>query len=535
LERVMNIGITLKNYRCFPEDQPATFRLEKGFTALVGSNNAGKSTLLKFFWEFRGLFDALTNTNALMSALQAARNSLNFASTIRDQTEVFSNRNGQGLTVEFDFTQIDANQLPAPQAPFPTRLVVEFDRATKTWVAKAYINESAIPSNPLQFTTRANTTLVRHEDEDVADLAAILTMAQKLKQCLYIPAYRNAINVGATQPYFDIQTGQAFIAQWRAWRAGDLVEHRRAARRLTDTIRDIFKYDHLEVNAANNNETLELSIDDQSYLLPELGSGIAQFFIVLANAAIKKPSFVLIDEPELNLHPSLQRDFLQCLASYATEGVVFATHNLGLALVQANRVYSVRRIAHGRSQVCPYSETPRLSEFLGELSFAGYKQLGFDKLLLVEGVTDMGAIQHFLSLYGKQDKVVLLPLGGNVLINGSRKEELQEVLRICPRVFALIDSEKQSASAVLEKPRQDFVAVCESLSPPIPCKVLDRRSTENYFTDAAVKAALGPGESALAPYAQAPKRWKDHNWRIAQEMDLPDINTTDLGTFLASL
>src|SRR6266498_4421064 len=94
-------------------------------------------------------------------------------------------------------------------------------------------------------------------------------------------AFLNAINVGATQPFFDIQTGLAFISQWRAWQAGDIIEHRRAARRLSDTIREIFGYDSLEVNAANNNETLELFIEGESYMLPELGSGIAQFFMVL--------------------------------------------------------------------------------------------------------------------------------------------------------------------------------------------------------------------------------------------------------------
>jgi len=51
---------------------------------------------------------------------------------------------------------------------------------------------------------------------------------------------------------------------------------------------------------------------------------------VLGNAALKKPSFILIDEPEISLHPSLQLKFLMKLAGYASEGVVFATHNIGL-------------------------------------------------------------------------------------------------------------------------------------------------------------------------------------------------------------
>jgi ABC-type cobalamin/Fe3+-siderophores transport system ATPase subunit len=387
----------------------------------------------------------------------------------------------------------------------------------------------------LIWSTRENNDLLSYGEEVVADFTAIHKICERLTPCIYIPAYRNAINAGAAQSYFDIQTGQAFIAQWRAWQTGDIIEHRRAARRLTDTIRDIFGYARLEVIAANNSETLELFMDGESYMLPELGSGIAQFFMVLANAAIKKPPFVLIDEPELNLHPALQRDFLRCLASYATEGVVFATHNLGLALAQADRTYSVQRIGQGRSAVHPYEETPRLPEFLGELSFAGYKELGFDKVVLVEGVTDLRAVQYFLSLYGKQNKVVLLPLGGDSMINGNRTEELQEVQRICPHVYALIDSEKTSATDSVKAPRQAFVTTCATLSPPIPSTVLDRRSIENYFTEAAVKAVLGPAVSALGHFDRAPNNWKVDNWRIAQEMQRADLEATDLGVFLDSL
>jgi hypothetical protein len=64
---------------------------------------------------------------------------------------------------------------------------------------------------------------------------------------------------------------------------------------------------------------------------------------------------------------------------------------------------------------------------------------------------------------------------------------------------------------------------------------LERRALENYFTDAAVKAVVGSGESALSEYDQPPRHWKVDNWRIAQAMRRSDIETTDLGRFLASL
>jgi hypothetical protein len=60
-----------------------------------------------------------------------------------------------------------------------------------------------------------------------------------------------------------------------------------------------------------------------------------------------------------------------------------------------------------------------LSEFLGELNFSGYRELGFDKVLLVEGPKEVKTIQQLLRKYKKDHKIVLLPLGGraNSLIN----------------------------------------------------------------------------------------------------------------------
>jgi hypothetical protein len=56
--------------------------------------------------------------------------------------------------------------------------------------------------------------------------------------------------------------------------------------------------------------------------------------------------------------------------------MVFATHNIGLARATAESVYTFQKRNSQPSQVSEFGATPRLSEFLGELSFFGYKELG---------------------------------------------------------------------------------------------------------------------------------------------------------------
>jgi hypothetical protein len=223
----------------------------------------------------------------------------------------------------------------------------------------------------------------------------------------------------------------------------------------------------------------------------------------------------------------MQLNFLTTLGKYAEHGVWFSTHSLGLARSSAERVYSITRDGDGDSKVRPLAGTPRLAEFLGEMSFSSYKELGFEKLLLVEGPTEVKAIQHFLRLLGKDRKVLPLPLHGHM----PKPDELEEILRITINVTAVIDSERVSESSQLAKDRQEFLDLCAAKK--IKASALARRAFENYLTDNAIKSLFGAEYRALSPFeklADVKPHWsKSLNWKIAEKMTLNDINDTDLG------
>jgi AAA15 family ATPase/GTPase len=66
----MEIDLSIENYRCFPAGSPVSLKISKGFSAFVGVNNSGKSSLLKFFYEMRPAFAAIaTNVNVIQQML----------------------------------------------------------------------------------------------------------------------------------------------------------------------------------------------------------------------------------------------------------------------------------------------------------------------------------------------------------------------------------------------------------------------------------------------------------------------------------
>lgn len=101
----------------------------------------------------------------------------------------------------------------------------------------------------------------------------------------------------------------------------------------------------------------------------------------------------------------------------------------------------------------------------------------------------------------------------------------------------MIDSERSSDSEALGPSRKAFAELCAKAK--IECLVLERRAMENYLTDRAVKLVKGENYRALGHYDKLkdvnPAWGKEENWRIAREMNLEEIDQTDLGKFLHKL
>jgi hypothetical protein len=229
-------------------------------------------------------------------------------------------------------------------------------------------------------------------------------------------------------------------------------------------------------------------------------------------------------------------EFLLSLASYAKIGMVFATHSIGLARAVADRIFSLRRVA-GEVKCSLFEQTPNYAEFVGEMSFSSFKELGFESILLVEGTSDVKTVQQWLRLLDKDHRVVVLPLGGSQLIRSTSDVELAELKRISSHVSVLFDSERTARDANPAEGREAFGAICERLG--FRWCMTERRALENYLADQAVKAEKGPKYSALTHF----ELLKDHNpgwgkaesWRIARRMTKDELLETEVGKFLAEV
>lgn len=533
------IKLGLRNYRALSPNSSAEICLDSSFIALLGKNNAGKSTWIRAIFELRELFN---NVNRWCSP-QNGETAFNVSS--EDDPTVL-------LNFHNDLPAFISLEVPDDPADGSSRLVKSVLRISRTGHVQFELIRILTPDGARDFRgpfgqigsiQHANLRhpayeLTRGDDRIEYSAAAMHRALVVLARCVYYGPYRNAINVGAAS-YFDLQIGTAFIQQWDGWKAGTSIANKRAISRVESDVARLIGAASVEINASADNKSLDVKIDKHPFKLSDLGAGVSELVLTLANALIRRPSFILIDEPESHLHPSLQVEFLTTLAGYSELGIVFATHSIGLARSVADEIFVVEREGTG-ALLKPYASHPRLAEALGNLSYSGYFPFSHARVLLVEGSTEVRVMQVFLRKLNKEHQYVVLPLGGSQLIKAGADVELGEVVRIAgaaENVFALIDSERDGAQSPLAPDRAAFVEVCERLG--IKVHATDRRATDNYWSAGALERAFGSGFEPLLEFARlrdSRNGWpKGRGWQIAENEPNAFFQSHDLGRFLFSL
>jgi ABC-type cobalamin/Fe3+-siderophores transport system ATPase subunit len=531
----MDIDVTIKGYRCFSPESPATIQLRGDVVALVGINNSGKSTLLRAFYELRPIFVALATRIDLRSAAIMIDMNLDLPFEAPDQNEIFWHFGTTDIEVEIVLPE-QRDQRPAKSN---WRLVIEIGREKK----RVSVTLHDLAGNPVPKSGAwniANHGPITKEGFALGTFQEMWAALDVLTRCFYCPAVRH---VTAFVPqrqkgakYYDIYTGKPFIDTWASRAAGSGKLATESIDAVVEDIRRVFRFGRLSIQSDEEHTDLLVTADGKRSRLSELGTGLAQFILLLGNLSFADPSYILIDEPESNLHPSLQLDFLNAVASRASDGVIFATHSLGLARQAADRIFAFNKTTDACAMIA-FHQADNLAHVIGELSFGRSDFAPARKLLLVEGQTDVLTFQNFLAALGREHDFAIISLAGRDGIASRRKPELEHMLALGIDIAAVIDSERVSPSDPLSSDRQGFLKVCERLN--IKCHVLERRATENYLTQKAIDKAWGTGRfSALKPHESlgaAQRNWnKKENKRIAREMSKSEIETTDLGKFLGS-
>jgi predicted ATPase len=278
-----------------------------------------------------------------------------------------------------------------------------------------------------------------------------------------------------------------------------------------------------------NKYAVKFSKDEKHWIPAEhCGKGLQDLLIVLYFALSSSHRLLLIEEPEVHLHPEMQRRLLAHLRSNTESQYIFSTHsNVFLDGALTDRVFLTR--FEGEIRV---DDATSKSTFLHDLGYSPVDNLVSDLIILVEGPSDVPVIDEFLKKKGLYQKfnIKLWPLGGDIMA----KDEIDlSVFAQSNHALAIVDGDPGSG-----KIRKRFQDKCAELG--LECIRLKRYSIENYFSLRAIRKVFGSqiseGVTEILPNEKLENQIglnvKNNNRAIAREMQLDEVIDTDFHFFL---
>lgn len=213
--------LTLKNYRCFAADEPVVIEIRSGFTALVGPNNSGKSSVLKFFHELRQIWQKFNNINQeVLTALKGGLVGITYRDVI-DPHELFCDTNVEDLEFRLELLDIDPKDSNTPvirgvqgvlKRNQPNNWTFDFLQGQK--LKKIVIPPASY--NRLQAVGKNKIGQLIIKTSDVSfDFSDFCDVMDQLSNILFVPAFRNVINEGSGE-YYGMLVGSSFVNAWHS-------------------------------------------------------------------------------------------------------------------------------------------------------------------------------------------------------------------------------------------------------------------------------------------------------------------------------
>jgi predicted ATPase len=224
-------------------------------------------------------------------------------------------------------------------------------------------------------------------------------------------------------------------------------------------------------------EEPEAELDVNQFLVQVNGAGIREALRLILDYELNRPNILLVEEPEIHLHPALETSMMRYLKTIGKDCQIFiTTHSTNfLDTAEMRNVYLASRDNSTTIQLINVQEAEQ--SIPRELGIRLSSLFMFDRLVFVEGPTDEDVIRewaHICNINLAQASVGFVPMGGvRNLAHFATEATINFLSKRRVSVFFMLDRDEREEAEVKRLSTQ--------LGDKAKLIVLEKRELENYL------------------------------------------------------
>ncbi|MCC7018444.1 MAG: ATP-binding protein [Ardenticatenales bacterium] len=395
------------------------------------------------------------------------------------------------------------------QSEFPSVVGCSVSEIDEPGRAASFVNTlRGSPQDGVKFQRQAD--LVDYIKKQGDDLFRLF--AREVPRVELLPEFRQIRHDDNAGYGFDGTNLIAELSEWSSPEFGDQ-QLRSKFIKIQDFLRQLLHLPDAELSVTTKSQTIMLNSNGLRLPLASFGTGTHELVILLVAILHEEHVVFCMEEPEVHLHPRLQRELISFLVGQTDSTYLVSSHSptminadfeLPSTLTDAIQVFHVTRQIRGTT-CSPVAGDSAVIQAVHDLGVRPSDLLQTNAVIWVEGPSDRVYLQRWIELLDPDliegIHYAVMFYGGRMLAHISLARDsinyddvsdvhtnLIDVLRINQRAVVLMDRDRDSRRIPINESKrriQRQAAETESVA-----WVTHGREIENYLSSRVVSAAI---------------------------------------------